>query len=297
MPRQVRLQRYAAERLFASISDIKRSKPSAEVTFSGIMSKRKIGGGTYVSSFYQWITNVWTLDYGPCVLDLLPCYIRRTSMKSWGIRFDDLSAQCMLRSYSPVSIKKWYGSRTYNQIVQCPISFVPRVVRCETIVKDIQSVVECHLPAYRLQPDVVDVYTGSLLGKSAIVRRMILNAMGTYTREAYGRSILYKHYYVRADIYVCDMDPDSWGYAGVRTIMRHVERCFSSAKGRSVFCAFQVVVVDPYPGKSCTKASLVLYFKPSSRFDHDDLHHVSHYSTDRTVGRFSGAASSSSATY
>lgn len=300
-------RRYAAEKAFSDLTrDVRRaSGPQVELHFSGVLSRRKPGGGHYISGFYQWITNIWTYDYvdsrGVDVMDFAPCYRSSAGLpQSWGIRVDDLSAACCIRGLGTERVAAEFGRQAAVVAASSSLCFVPRVSSdaARMCVPLCDKIIATQLPPYRIFPMPNGTYKGSVLGNASLVHSMLDKHAGALCRAAMRERPSSHAHHIRASAYACDMDESSWGERGAAMVMDILEAALSPG-GRSgvAFHALRIVVHDPFYGRACTKVSFLLYYRPSSGIR--PLKHSpsagpsSSRRADRTRGRFSGASSSS----
>jgi hypothetical protein len=274
-----RLARHAAEVDFSEyISRYECRMPSCTVMFSGSFTTPKSTNhkdGRYASGFYQWIVNLWTVDYqastdGSPVLDIVPCYSDASGRPTTtGVSVDDLCAQCCSNGFSREVLVSYFGEQLIERISTSPVVFYPRVTGkvCETAVAVCNAVIDNHIAPYVLFPGPCNTYDDCLLGKSGVIRKMLTKSV---SNENVKRALLAKienpSVYVRSYAYALDLQKNAWGVHGAKTIMESMDSVFSQplSPGKNRFYALRIMVSDIYPGLSASKVSFIAFYRPSS---------------------------------
>ena len=222
----------------------------------------KYMNGYYASGFYQWITNVWSVECNH-TLDLLPIYSQSSgggsSPPTWGVRVRDLSAQILRvqKLCPPETMRKYFGQSTLARIDTTPIRFVHRTLLDREVHDICIDVLNGHVPPYKALPDKISP------AKTLSVQRTLVDAIRAQPKleRAMKSSILDGASYVRLDLYTTDFVDIGAFSIGSRSradnLMSRLNSLFEAEAG---FYACRLIVSEIYPGRDSTKPTILLFY-------------------------------------
>lgn len=209
------------------------------------------------SSFYQWITDLWT-DQCESTFDLLPVYVTKNGGggggRTWGVRFADLSAQILINSgvVSMNDIATVYGNDVRDRLQRHEIKFEPRVTDApHGCLQLIRNIMAYHMPDYAIVP-AVD-WSGRHKYVRAYLRECL--AQNKHIRDALTRPVRKgaKANYIRFDVYAETLYEASAGRSmSCGRLMRNLNEQLNPANDTPFYAARlyeNEIFVDRFPSK------------------------------------------------